>query len=418
MITLRFVHGEDRVARTPLRRVSVDQEIPYETDARGELSVDLGEGVHWFKVALAQDDGAGWTYCVVKIAPGDALVTVQLDGRVPSRAMTNANVFSEAMGELAERFTFERVLGKGGVGIVIKAHDALLERPVAIKLLHDDLAHDPAVQRLFLREARGLARLSHPNLIHVHDVIVRDDRIVMITEYVRGVSLDVLLARKRRLEPRHVVKIGIQLARAIDYMHARGFLHRDLKPSNVMLQQDGSIRLIDFGLAARAEDITRHSRRAFGTPDYMAPEQLMGEELDARTDVYQLGVTLYELLSGSRPFPTPDLSQDVRTRHAQPLRAITPDADARLAALVHRCFQHARADRPQSADEVHAALQSLYVATSERERVGARRAALYVAAALAMLALAFAAGVAYQRVQPEPTAALPVDLSNYGIANE
>ena len=371
MVTLRFVHGEDRLGETPLRRVSVDEEIPYETDDHGELSIDLSEGVHWFKVAVRSREDTAWAYCVVKIAPADDLVTVQLDERAADEYATSADFFAEAMGDLADRFSFERVLGRGGVGLVVKAHDGLLDRPVAVKLLHSDLAHDPAVQRLFLREARGLARLSHPNLIGVHDVLVRAGHIVMITEYVRGVSLDRLLARQGPLDPRLAVKVGIQLSRAVHYMHTSGYIHRDLKPSNVMLQRDGTVRLIDFGLAARAEDITRHSRRAFGTPDYMAPEQLMGEVLDARTDVYQIGVTLYELLAGARPFPTPDLSQDVRARHATPLRESAPAADARLAALVHRCFEHSRGARHQSADAIHAALQSLYVETSPMSCSGA-----------------------------------------------
>src|SRR5438105_4766958 len=190
------------------------------------------------------------------------------------------------------------------MGVVFRAHDAVLAREVALKVLHAPLAAEPAFIDRFRREARAAANLSHPNIVQVHDWGERDGTSFMIMEYVRGPNLRELLSSHGRLEPTQAVEVLLQMLAALDHAHQRGIVHRDVKPENALVTADGVVKVADFGLAqALAEaHVTQSPGTVTGTVQYLAPEQIRGEVADPRTDLYALGILAYELLTGEAPF--------------------------------------------------------------------------------------------------------------------
>jgi tetratricopeptide (TPR) repeat protein len=200
---------------------------------------------------------------------------------------------------LAPRYAIERELGRGGMGVVFLGRDTVLERPVAVKGLLPELATAIAVER-FLREARTLARLSHPRVVQVHDVLEPDGLPCFVMDYLEGPTLRDLLREGRRLPAEQVRTIGLQVLDALEYMHRLGIVHRDLKPGNIFLV-DGGVKLVDFGIASHADgDTITPEGQQLGTRDYMAPEQRSGGPLDGRADLYALGLVLLEALTGRR----------------------------------------------------------------------------------------------------------------------
>jgi serine/threonine protein kinase len=198
-----------------------------------------------------------------------------------------------------------RELGRGGMGVVWEAFDRALERSVAIKQLKRSGDGSGEELERFLREARLVAQLRHPNIIEIHNVVEEGGEAFLVFDLVEGRSLESLLAENGRLHPAQVSKIVGELCAALAYAHERRIIHRDLKPGNIMLAQDGTCRVMDFGIAhqARSEDLTQTA--AWGTPPYMAPEQMTGR-VCPESDLFALGVLAYEALTGTRPFPGPD----------------------------------------------------------------------------------------------------------------
>src|SRR5690606_31280497 len=262
--------------------------------------------------------------------------------------------------------------------VVFLAHDTLLDRHVAIKIIP---SVDDAVLGRFLVEARAAARVQHPNVATLYRVGQLDGRPDLVTEYVRGQSLDRV---PRPLGGGAALRVAIDLARGLAAAHRRGVLHRDIKPGNAILTESGSAVLLDFGLAklvgeatpaagaeggdialtaedeAALRDITRG--QLLGTPYFMAPEMWRREEASERTDLYSLGVLLYELIAGAGPFrgvAMDDLPGAVQEIDARPLRSVAPAAPEGLAALVDRCLRRDPAARPSSADDLLAQLEAL-----------------------------------------------------------
>lgn len=213
-------------------------------------------------------------------------------------------------------FHIDALLGKGGMGEVYKATDTALDRPVAIKVLPTAIAEDPKLRSRFFREARAQARLHHPNVCHIYYIGEQDGRLFFAMEYIDGESLAERLEREGKLAPDVAVELCRMAASGLREAHAHGFTHRDIKPSNLMIDHNGVVKVVDFGLvkqtadpdeggASVAESIDATS--IVGTPLYMAPEQARGETVDFRADIYALGATLHHLVSGQPPFvgPTP-----------------------------------------------------------------------------------------------------------------
>jgi eukaryotic-like serine/threonine-protein kinase len=248
------------------------------------------------------------------------------------------------------RYRLERPLGHGGMASVFLARDTELDRAVALKLLAENLGGDESVRRRFVREARLAARLSHPNVVSVFDAGEDDGRPYIVMEYVDGENLAELLARRGRVPPDEARGLALQAAQGLAHAHAAGLVHRDVKPQNLILGNDGVLKVADFGIARAAETTAlTQAGTVLGTAAYLSPEQALGEEVTPATDVYSLGVVLYELLSGRPPFKVEtldDLAQRPEMEVA-PVSELAPEVPRDLEDVVMRCLARNPAYRPR-----------------------------------------------------------------------
>jgi serine/threonine protein kinase len=258
---------------------------------------------------------------------------------------------------LAERYRIVALLGRGGMGEVYRAEDLKLSQVVAIKFLPEALSQDLAVLQRFHSEVRIARQVSHPNVCRVFDIGDADGIPFLTMEYVAGEDLASLVRRIGRLSPDKATEIARQICAGLAAAHERGVIHRDLKPANVMLDEAGKVRVTDFGLAAIAANISGAEVRA-GTPAYMAPEQLAGKEVTTKSDIYSLGLVLYEILTGKRAFDATTLPELMRARQgALPSPStLVRDLDPLLERVVLRCLEREPSQRPVSALQVAAAL--------------------------------------------------------------
>ena len=260
------------------------------------------------------------------------------------------------------RYELEELVGTGGMSSVFRAYDRLLERRVALKVLHEQYTRDEEHVERFRREARAAAQLNHPGIVTVIDRGEQDGRQFIVFEYVEGETLKDVVEREGPLPVREVIEAGIQIARALGFAHARGVVHRDIKPQNVLLNGDGRAKVSDFGIARALEtDGATLTGTVLGTSDYMPPEQARGERVDAVGDVYSLGALLYELLTGEVLFPGDSfLTVAVRQINEPPPSVLgqRPETPLRLAAIVERCLAKDPAERFGSMDELVAELEA------------------------------------------------------------
>ena len=244
---------------------------------------------------------------------------------------------------LAGQYDIERELGRGGMGVVYLAHDVKLDREVAIKVLPPLLAGAPEVRERFLREARTAARLSHPNIVAIHSADEIDSRVFFVMGYIAGESLAERLRRTGVLEPAEAVPIIRDVALALDYAHERGVVHRDVKPENILLDSaTGRAMVTDFGIArvAEAAPLTM-TGQVLGSVHYMSPEQVSGDRLDGRSDLYSLGVVAFQTLSGRLPFDNESASAVIVahvTKSAPPLLSVAPQLPPALASVIDACL--------------------------------------------------------------------------------
>jgi eukaryotic-like serine/threonine-protein kinase len=239
------------------------------------------------------------------------------------------------------------------MAVVVLARDTELDRPVAIKLLAENLARDTAFRHRFVREARLAAGLSHPNVARVFDAGEDGDRPYIVMEHVEGETLADVLSRRGRVAPDEAVRLAIQACAGLQHAHDAGLVHRDVKPQNLLLRSDGTLKLVDFGIARAAE--TTHLTQAgtiLGTAAYLAPEQAAGEEVTSAADVYSVGVVLYELLTGRTPHTFETLAELADRGTADPIEPIAdlaPGVPPALEDVVMRCLARNPAYRPRSA---------------------------------------------------------------------
>ncbi len=308
-------------------------------------------------------------------------------------------------------------IGSGGMGVVYRAHDENLERDVAIKVLPPDMLGDDSARRRFRREGLALSRLNHPNIATVHDFETQDGIDLLVTEYVPGITLDVHIAHQPRPE-QEVIAVGLQLADGLQAAHAEGIVHRDLKPGNLRLRPDGMLKILDFGLARQvtlgdARTITTaitQSQQISGTLPYMAPEQLRGEAVDARGDLWSAGAVLYEMATGSKPFPSDNaallIDSILNKAPAEPV-SLNPRISSGLQYVIVHCLEKDPALRYQSAAAMRADLYALQT-HSRPVAPRPRRSPRWPLAAVAALLLLAVAGsiVGYRKLRaPHPSAA-------------
>ncbi len=245
---------------------------------------------------------------------------------------------------IADRYELEELVGSGGMSSVFRAHDVQLDRSVAIKILLGRFIDDAEYVERFRREARAVAQLSHPNIVTVIDRGEDEGRQYIVFEYVEGENLKELIVRTGRLPLRSAIELALAVADGLAFAHERGLVHRDVKPQNVLLSRGGEVKVTDFGIA-RSLDVDHgvtQTGTVMGTGEYLAPEQASGQPVSAATDVYSLGVVLWELLTGDVPFVGENFVA-VALRHVNEpppsLRERRPDIPPRLAAAVERALQ-------------------------------------------------------------------------------
>jgi tetratricopeptide (TPR) repeat protein len=252
-----------------------------------------------------------------------------------------------------ERFEVIEEIGRGGQGVVWKARDRLLDRTVALKSIHDASGN-----KALLREARSMAALVHPNIVTLHEIFEKGETFYMVMEFLEGETLQKWTRRGEPLPAHGVIHVAKGVVAALAYAHGKGLIHRDIKPSNIMLLEDGAVKVLDFGLATTVENAERSSTQC-GTPYYMAPEQILCRRPDARTDLYALGVTLYQALTGRAPFHGGDIFFQHLNCQPAPVRSYAPDVPMKLDVLILQCLEKDPQYRPESAGAILEQLQSM-----------------------------------------------------------
>lgn len=324
------------------------------------------------------------------------------------------------------RFQVLDRIGRGGMASVFKAHDPGIGRDVAIKFLHASLCEDEEYRARFLREARASGGLSHPNIVTVHDVGEVDGRPYMAMELLDGEPLADVLESGKALPIRDTVVMAIQLARALDYAHKRGIVHRDIKPGNIARMRGTlDIKVMDFGIAhmesTKGEQRTRVGD-VLGTPQYMAPEQMNGEKIDGRSDLFSVGIVLYQMLTGVRPFTgdsVVNLALKIAKDDPTPLNKLRPEIPASLRRVVDRCLAKAPDHRFQSGAELADALVKVLHEFDEevRNKGKAKLIPLRVKWAAMMAGIvALVMAVSGSIISQRQNAALMQQVADYGTA--
>jgi serine/threonine protein kinase len=274
------------------------------------------------------------------------------------------------LGHTVSHYRITGKLGSGGMGIVYEAEDVRLPRKVALKFLPEESADDPDAERRFQREADTIAQLNHPNICTIYEIDRFDGRAFIAMECVDGVNLKTYLAR-HELSTSAVVEISGQVAAALVSAHAKGIVHRDIKPGNIIVSETGQVKVLDFGLARRFKTADTHELgpegstipgRPIGTANYMAPERILQLPLDPRSDLFSLGVVMYEMATGRLPFAGASPSETVSNvldKDPAPLTSLAPRHPKSLEQAVNRLLAKRASERYATAAELSAALMAI-----------------------------------------------------------
>jgi eukaryotic-like serine/threonine-protein kinase len=277
------------------------------------------------------------------------------------------------VGELiADRYELQELAGSGGMSSVYRAYDRLLERPVAIKVLHDQYAKNPEYVERFRREAQAIARLSHPNIVTVIDRGEHEGSQYIVFEHVAGENLKEAVQRLGPFPVGRALALVHQAARGLAFAHQHGVVHRDVKPHNVLIDAEGTAKVTDFGIARslQREDAITETGTVLGTSDYLAPEQAAGQRVDACSDQYSLGALLYELLTGAIPYPAPNVVTAAMRHMNDPVpsvRSVRPEVSPRIDAVVRRAMAKRPEDRYPTTDALIGALEACILEERQEE---------------------------------------------------
>jgi tetratricopeptide (TPR) repeat protein len=273
---------------------------------------------------------------------------------VKTHSGAEANADGAGVGESADgdRYQIVGELGRGGMGIVYKAQDTVLDRLVAFKVLPQALTENPQAIANFMREAQAAAKLNHPNIVTVYDKGEQQGRYYIAMEYVEGTTLKEILRRRGAISPSGILHVLMQISEALAYAHEKKIVHRDIKPANAMWTRDKKVKLMDFGLAKVVEEARNHTTVVAGTPYYMSPEQTLGKNIDHRTDIYSLGVAIFEMATGTVPFKEGNIPYHHVHTAPPKIRELRPDLPSTLSDIVERCLEKDPGNRYQSASEI------------------------------------------------------------------
>ncbi len=276
----------------------------------------------------------------------------------------NNNNYERYLGQVFDnRYRIDFLIGVGGMAAVFKAVDLLMRRNVAVKILRDDIAADDASVRRFINESKAVSMLSHPNIVNIYDVSVRDNVKYIVMEFIEGITLKKYMDHRKVLNTKETIGYTLQILRALNHAHQKGIVHRDIKPQNIMLLKDGVIKVMDFGIAKlpNAETVTMKDK-AIGTVYYISPEQASGEEIDHRSDLYSLGVMMYEMTTGKLPFnadsPVSVALMQVNEEAASP-RSLNPKIPVGLDQVITKAMEKNPTLRYQSAEQMISCLEKL-----------------------------------------------------------
>lgn len=259
--------------------------------------------------------------------------------------------------KLDGRYEIHELIGAGGMAMVYRAYDTLDDRTVAIKILKDEFSANDEFIRRFKNESKAIAVLNHPNIVKVYDVSFGDVIQYIVMEYIDGITLkEYIELQDNKISWKEAVLFTTQILQALEHAHSKGIVHRDIKPQNIMLLQDGTIKVTDFGIARFSSVETRTmTDKAIGSVHYIAPEQAKGELTDGKTDIYSVGVMLYEMLAGRLPFEA-DNAVSVAIMQLQeapkPIKEVNPDVPDGLAEITIKAMQKDPSLRYQSAKEM------------------------------------------------------------------
>ena len=256
---------------------------------------------------------------------------------------------------LEDRYEILETIGEGGMAIVFRALDHRLNRYVAVKIMREEMAKDEEFRRRFCAESHAVAMLSNPNIVSVYDVSHSDEREFIVMELISGITLKQYMDKKGALDWKEVVHFSKQITRALAHAHERGIIHRDIKPQNIMLLRDGTLKVADFGIAALENEVYENNGQTIGSIHYIAPEQARGLSPDARSDIYSLGVVMYEMLSGRLPY-TGDTLAEIAVKHMnakpEPLRDTFPSIPVELERITLKAMNSDLDERYQTAGEL------------------------------------------------------------------
>ncbi len=264
---------------------------------------------------------------------------------------------SPRVGDLLDYYRIEAVVARSGMASIFRAIDTRDGRQVAIKVPHEEMEGDPVLFERFQREAEIGKMMDHPGVMKVLNEGEQRSRIYMVMEWVDGRLLRNILHAEKKLPPERAVLIAVRILSALDHIHGRGVAHRDMKPENIMVDDQDNIKLIDFGIAgqAGARRLTfAKLSQVMGTPDYISPEQVKGKRGDGRSDLYSLGVILYEMLTGKVPFSGPNpfaIMNDRLLNNPIPPRSVNPEVTPELQEIIYRALEREPANRYKSATE-------------------------------------------------------------------